>query len=136
MIKQKIMVLCTAVVVSSVVLADDLSVQPVSNTFDKSKVFELDSNKPLNVTELSKAEMKKTEGAWVSRVVVPMIDGIAGGVGSLAAYETWCATHPTCDSSDVKAEAGAFWGGFVAGAIGSPMLGSAIGGYIGYEIAN
>ena len=44
MLKQKVVALCAAVVMSSAVLADDLSVQPVSNAFDESKVFELTPN--------------------------------------------------------------------------------------------
>ena len=77
MIKQKLTALFAAVVMSSAVLADDLSVQPVSNAFDESKVFELTPNQQRNVVELSETEMKETEGEFVPLAVLAA--GLTGG---------------------------------------------------------
>ena len=82
MLKQKITALCAAVVMSSAVLADDLTVsQPVSishaNAFDESKVFEMAPNQSLQAVELSEQEMKETEGELLPAVLAGMVESIA-----------------------------------------------------------
>lgn len=131
MLKQKVVALCATVAMSSAVLADDLSIQPVSNAFDESKVFELAPNQQLKAVELSETEMKETEGEYFY-MVVPLVNGIIGGTGGYIGYTASCRKHDDCDP---RAEAGAFWGGFAAGAIGLPLLGPAVGGYIGNEMS-
>lgn len=135
MIKQKLTALFAAVVMSSAVLADDLSVQPVANAFDESKIFELTPNQQLKAVELSETEMKETEGEWWP-VAVVLGRGLAVGAGSLVAYDAMCDTDPIGCTDDVRARAGVFWGGFVAGAIGNPFAGAAAGTAIGYRMSH
>ena len=90
MLKQKVMALCAAVVMSSAVLADDLSIQPVSNAFDESKVFEIAPNQSLNAVELSESQMKETEGEFGP------VGAVIGAIGGAAGYMIEC-TIKDCD---------------------------------------
>lgn len=93
MLKQKVVALCATVAMSSAVLADDLSIQPVSNAFDESKVFELTPNKQPNALELSETEMKETEGEFWWQVG----GGVIGATGGAAGYLLECEMSPYCD---------------------------------------
>ena len=94
MIKQKLTALFAAVVMSSAVLADDLTVQPVSfshaNAFDESKVFEIAPNQSLNAVELSESQMKETEGEFGP------VGAVIGAIGGAAGYMIEC-TIKDCD---------------------------------------
>ena len=83
--KQRITALFAAIAMSSAVLADNLTVQPVSlshaNAFDESKVFEIAPNQSLNAIELSESQMKETEGEFWDRVAGAVIGGVGGAAG-------------------------------------------------------
>ena len=81
MLKQKLVALCATVAMSSAVLADDLSIQPVSNAFDESKVFEIAPNQSLQAVELSESQMKETEGK-----ILPILIGAAAGAWGYHAF--------------------------------------------------
>ena len=93
MLKQKVVALCATVAMSSAVLADDLSIQPVSNAFDESKIFELAPNQSLNAVELSESQMKETEGEFWWQLG----GGVIGGTGGAAGYLIECEISPHCD---------------------------------------
>ena len=127
MLKQKVVALCAAVVMSSAVLADDLSVQPVSNVFDESKVFHLTDNQSLNAVELSETEMKETEGQIAPWIIGGGIGATAGGVRY--AYGVWKGDYEW----DSKRFAGNVASGAVIGATFG-AAGAAAGGGVGAAI--
>lgn len=105
-----------AVMIFSIIAAPSMA-QGVDKQAFEAKVFDVQAAKPLQLAELSKQEMKETEGAWV-----PLLAGALVG-GAISAWSNHgISYYKTGQPASTRSTLAATAGGMIGGGYSNAML--------------